>query len=132
MSSSHDSGADIARMRKRYRIIIAAVTFGAGVLILAVIVGALAALDHRVAESFFRTDPGPAQEHGNKTLSAVGIKPDGVTPAHSGSAGAAAVPSPERQNTTGEDQLDTTLDTQETIRKHIHHGRRRHRRRHAH
>lgn len=131
MSSSGEFETELARVRRRYRIVIALMAFGACVLVAAVLVGALAALDHRVAESYFRDDPGRA--HGKSA--AVSSAPASTTGAAAATvSGGTNSPAPapnHGQAVTGGNgsAADTMLDTQpDDIRTHARHRRRHHRR----
>jgi hypothetical protein len=134
MPSAQDYQADLRRMRWRFRLIIAAVTFGAFVLVAGAMAGAFVVIDQRVAKAF-KAEPTRDAE---RRSSSEGPSPSGLSVSAgtqtqgraSASPGAGSPPAPQ-QAVTGETAPapEEMLD-QQNSRDEVHHGRRRHHRRH--
>lgn len=134
MPSAQDLQADLRRMRRRFRLTIAAVTFGAFVLVAATMVAAFMVIDQRVAQAFKDEPAHDAAKRSPPGRAATPALAARVAPQTEGRASApprarpAAAP---QQSIAGETEAapDETLD-QDNSGDEVHHGRRRHHRRH--
>ena len=132
MLPSGEFEAELARVQRRYRIVIALMAFGACVLVAVVLAGALAALDHRVADSYFRNDPGRSRGKGEAISSARASTSSIAAATVNGGANSpvSSPPGPPQAITGDNGQApETTLDSQrDDVRTHTRHRRRHHRR----
>lgn len=133
MPSAQDYQADLTRMRRRFRMIIAAVTFGAFVLVAAAMAGAFVVIDQRVAKAFKAVPAHDAEKRsssGRPSPSALSVSAGTQTEGRASAsprAGSSPAPQPTVSGETGpapEEMLDRQNSRDEV------HSRRRHHRRH--
>ncbi len=128
------SEVDLERMRRRFRTFMAAVAVVAIAFTGAAVISAYMFVDERAARAF-KDGPRIAHDESKRALSA---RPRTAAPSMETVGNAAASPpvsGPQPQQTiTGETgpMPDTMRDPHEAMRRHAHHGRRRHHRRFAH